>query len=891
MDLVITDRSTPNGDGNGLLAWIRPSPRHQDTKVIIRSAHAQNESVEAGSRAGADGYLTKPFDPGKLTATVTGYLDSASGRADRSPARDRFPRSAHFMSPATSNTSAPHSLVDRALWILMLAGCTWLADWFAPLIISGHSLVLGLVFYWIALRRFGARWAIPVLLTSWVVLTIKWGQPYSSTLITLEGLLVGWFWNRGRNPLLADFMFWGLFGTPVSWVLYKFVYLIPHPSFEQALVVQVVNGLITVWIAIVVTEFIPFFAPLVGKKTDESFRDFLLKRYLVFGTFPVLIAGLLAARQFERSALVEARNNLTATAENLALTIGTELEIGYDAVVITAARQWYLAKMELDNRVAADLKVAHAHAPQFISMLAADTSGAIIATSMRGEAGGAQLAAGVRSIADRDYFSVPLSTGLPYFSGVFQGRGLGQDILCAISAPVINHAGDRTGLIEGSWDVSTLHHLVRVNASGDAWRVLLTDRKLKVISGTDFGYAPLTPLARTAIGDLISAANAGKPTRYTAEIGGERFSFLSVSVAVPRTGWTLTVQRRSSDILLPVTTGYFALVAVALLAALVAVLFTAWSIRNFLRAWSGLLAFARDPVVNLRQLDKSRGLELPREFNELIHDLSVMAERLQSEHTERELLLAELESRVQTRTQELQAALVSAQGADRAKSAFLATVSHELRTPLTSIIAGTELLKMSPTAKTEMDERTLRTLSKASQVLMSVISDVLDYSKLEAGGATIERRSFRPALLAADVVTILDPTAKQAGLALNLETRVAPEFAWNGDAAHLRHVLVNLAGNAVKFTKTGGVKITTWTTAGTVPRLYFSVQDSGAGIPADQLESIFEPFVQLPNPRVLSQAGTGLGLSISRKLVHAMGGEIRVFSSFGQGSTFEFWVP
>ena len=795
------------------------------------------------------------------------------------------------MSPATGNASAPPSPVGRAQWILVLAGCAALADWFAPIIFSGHSLVLGLVFYWIALRRLGAGWAIPVLLTSSLVLTIKWGQPYSSTLVTLEGLWVGWVWSRGRHPLLADFMFWGVVGTPVSWFLYKYVYLIPHPSFEQALVVQVANGLIAVWIAIVATGFIPFFAPRVGKESDDSFRGFLLKRYLAFGTFPVLIAGLLAARQFERSALLEARNNLTTTAENLALNIGHELENGYDAVSTAAARQSYLATMERGARMAADLKVVHAQAPNFITMLAADTSGAVLAASTRGETGGPQSVAGIRSIADREYFSVPLRTGSVYISDVFQGRGLGQDILFAISAPVINLAGDRTGIIEGSWKVSVLDPLAHLDASGDAWRVLLTDRKLKVISGTDFGYAPLMPLAGTAIGDLISSNNSGKPTRFTAEIDGERVSFLSVSVTVPRAGWTITVQRKWGDILSPITTGYLALIAVALLAALVAVGFTAWSIRDFLRAWSGLLAFARDPIVNSRRLDKSRGLELPQEFNELINYLSAMADRLQSERTQRELLLAELESRVQTRTKELQAALVSAQAADRAKSAFLATVSHELRTPLTSIITGTGLLKMSPTAKTEMEERTLRTLEKSSRVLMSVISDVLDYSKLEAGSVKIARQPFRPASVGADVVTILSPTATQAGLSLSLETRVAPEFEWTGDAAHLQQVLVNLAGNAVKFTATGGVKITIWTTAGTEPRLYFSVQDSGTGIPADQLESIFDPFVQLPNNRVLSQAGTGLGLPISRKLVRAMGGEISVFSRVGQGSTFEFWVP
>lgn len=267
-----------------------------------------------------------------------------------------------------------------------------------------------------------------------------------------------------------------------------------------------------------------------------------------------------------------------------------------------------------------------------------------------------------------------------------------------------------------------------------------------------------------------------------------------------------------------------------------------------------------------------------------------MTDRLKSERAEREQLLVELESRVRARTEELQAALVAAQAADKAKSSFLATMSHELRTPLTSIITSTALLKMSPTARTGVEDRTIQTLEKSSQVLMSVISNVLDFSKLESGAVRVNHESFRPATVVRDVVTIFAPTAKQAGLSFDIEINHPPAFQWQGDEALVRQVLINLAGNAVKFTAKGVVKISTRVTHGTAPRLYFSVQDSGRGIPPERLNSIFEPFIQLKQDRILSQTGTGLGLPISRKLVQAMGGEIAVSSQSGEGSTLEFWI-
>jgi signal transduction histidine kinase len=292
-------------------------------------------------------------------------------------------------------------------------------------------------------------------------------------------------------------------------------------------------------------------------------------------------------------------------------------------------------------------------------------------------------------------------------------------------------------------------------------------------------------------------------------------------------------------------------------------------------------------------LAKSARLDLPQEFYDLLGNLANMAQRLESAQRIRDQLLAELESRVKARTQELESALLIAQAADRAKSVFLATVSHEFRTPLTSIFMSISLLKKGDTCSSDRAIRALATLEKSSQVLMNVISDVIEYSELEAGNIAIASSPFRPAALMAEVGALVDPGAARAQLAVRVTAGHAPDLAWQGDRQHLRQVLLKLAGNAVKFTVAGQVEISSRLEEPTPGsrRLYFAVKDSGPGIPADRMEAIFRPFVQLETNRVLSQAGTGLGLSISRRLVELMGGAISVTSTVGVGSCFEFWIP
>ena len=795
------------------------------------------------------------------------------------------------MSAISAANPRPRPLSRLLLLTLAFAGCAILVDKFAPAIFAGHTLVLGIVFYWIALHVLGPRPAVVVLVVSTGVLALKWGQPYSGSMIALEGLWVSFAWRRRFNPLLADLLYWLLVGTPLSWFIYRTVYVIPEPSLSLALMVQPVNGFVACWIAYIVVDQFPRHGSVIGTPTVQSFRRFLFKRYIAFGTFPVLAAGLLVARNFEQSALSEARDNLSTTARHIAAVIGRQVTKGATTVQAVASRQTSSAWFADTTRMTAELDRAQKESGLLIAMLAANAGGTVLARAPSHQLDLAGLPA---SVGDREYFRAPMETGRPFISDVFRGRRAGRHLLVAVSAPAVSHDGARIGVIEGSITVRVFENLLRLNSSGDTWRAVLCDRHQQIIASDGLDLPPLTRLATTPLGEFISRQTP-LPTRLTVDSGTSRVSYLSLSVPVPDTDWTLTVQREWGDVLSPIINGYIWTLGVAFVTVIIASLFATWSIRDLIHAWRNLIDFSRAPSIQLQLLEDSARFDLPQEFRELLHNLEAMARRLVSEQEQRERLLQELEARVIERTRDLGDALVLAQAADRAKSTFLATVSHELRTPLTSIITGITLLKLKAAGKSEAELRTLTTLEKSSQVLMTVISDVLDYSRLEAGGVQIENRPFVPAEILTDVVSILTPAAKRNNLTLLATPRHAPELSWTADAARIRQVLLNLAGNAVKFTPAGCVELVSWVSPDSAAhsgrRLYFSVKDTGPGIPADRLEAIFEPFVQLETNPVLSQAGTGLGLSICRRLVQMMGGQITVHSTLGHGSTFEFWVP
>jgi two-component system sensor histidine kinase/response regulator len=233
----------------------------------------------------------------------------------------------------------------------------------------------------------------------------------------------------------------------------------------------------------------------------------------------------------------------------------------------------------------------------------------------------------------------------------------------------------------------------------------------------------------------------------------------------------------------------------------------------------------------------------------------------------------------------------AAEAASRTKSEFLANMSHELRTPMNGVIGMIDLALMN-----QLDEETgefLKIAHSSAESLLTILNDILDVSKIEAGKLSIDNTPFEFATLISEVLRLMEPLINEKGLTHHLTIPLDLPETLIGDPLRIRQVLLNLIGNALKFTRQGSIAVDVKIFAKneTSVTLKIIIRDTGIGIPSDRLESIFHAFTQADGSTTRHFGGTGLGLTISSQLVELMGGKLSVESKQGEGSTFCFTLP
>ena len=283
----------------------------------------------------------------------------------------------------------------------------------------------------------------------------------------------------------------------------------------------------------------------------------------------------------------------------------------------------------------------------------------------------------------------------------------------------------------------------------------------------------------------------------------------------------------------------------------------------------------------------------PDEIGRLAATFEFMRTSVAGRDQQMRALAASLHDQVGERTQELehrsedlQRALVASEAASRAKSDFLANMSHEIRTPMTAILGYADLLS-DVSQSPEERSAAVHTIKRSGDHLLSILNDILDLSKIEAGKFTVEQIPCSPLHIVSDVASLLRPRAAAKNLSLRVNYKGAFPSTVRTDPVRLRQILMNLVGNSLKFTESGGVTVDAeLVDRGGEPRLEIGVRDTGIGISEEHMSNLFKPFTQSDESMSRRFGGTGLGLAISRRLAEMLGGDIRVSSTAGKGSTF-----
>jgi signal transduction histidine kinase/DNA-binding response OmpR family regulator len=790
----------------------------------------------------------------------------------------------------------------------LLTGLGLVGNYFSFPVFYSIDFLFGSICSMLALQLLGPRLGVASALVVGSVTLMLWNHPYAIVIFTAEAVVVALLTRRRVSFVKADAIYWCAIGIPLVFLFYYYVMQLPLSNVTVTLLKQALNG---IWNALVARVIFTGLSQRLRQATF-SLREITFNFMLLLVLLVMLVAIGINSRR-ERSELDgRIRESLLASERRTAANL-------HDWLRGSVRQIDHLAKSAASQSVS-DMQrhIDHLQLEEsdFLRVGLVDTNATIVAHSQRRDLLG-QSNIG-RKISEPPELARLKQNLAPMLGEIVMSRTGKPEPIATVLAPVVSTGGAYGGYAIGILNPLAIEKLLALNsrtdlAAGETYTLL--DQTGKVIVSNNAKQTIMQPFARQR-GELIqlgeglmqwlpeAARRISVSGRWSEAVYTQESGIGGIS------GWKLVLEIPVKPFAQKLYEDYTRKLSYLAINMLLVFLLAEFLSRKISDSLEELKNFSEDlPRRVSANEDIDWGHSSIAEVQALKDKFSGMAKVLEQQFEEIRAFNASLESKVALRTEELTVANTelafqneekgkradeltvakeAAEAANIAKSRFLAAMSHEIRTPMNGILGMAQVLQMPGITEAERLD-SARTILGSGQTLLTLLNDILDLSKIEAGKVELEAIAFDPAQVFGEAQALFAEIARGKGLRIETDWSGAPR-QYLGDPHRLRQMLSNLVGNAVKFTDQGLIRIEAHEVGGDgqAALLEFSVSDSGIGIAEDDQAQLFRPFSQADNSITRRYGGSGLGLSLVATLARLMGGEVGVDSEVGRGS--RFWV-